>query len=550
LSRFDVRWRAASVSAICRTPISPEPAMFDLARLHSLADITRLQRAERPDAIAQIFEGRETTFETLDRRASRIANALSAEGLAPQARVAFLGKNSDRFFELVFGAFKARVVIVSVNWRLALPEMIFIIEDAGCELLFVSAEYAELVAPLRAACPRLRVAVAMDGDGASGDLPAFDGWRDAQPDEDPQLEIGLDDDVIQLYTSGTTGHPKGVQLSTRNYLALFRTAEAARWGDFQPGDVTLVCLPVFHVAGLNIGMMTMAQGATAVIVRDVDPGQLLDFIPRFSINHAFFVPAMILFMLQHPAIADTDFSSLRRLYYGASPIAEEVLRRAKAVFDCAFFQLYGLTETAGAGACLPDHAHDPALGKLRACGLPYPGIDIAVVGPDGRSLAPDEVGEIVIRAGVVMKGYWGRPEATAEAIRDGWFHTGDAGYFDADGYLFIHDRVKDMIVSGGENVYPAEVENAVFGHPEVADVAVIGVPDDRWGESVKAVVVLKPGAQASAEDIIAYTRTRIAGYKIPRSIDFVDVLPRNPSGKILRRELREPYWRGTTRQVN
>ncbi|MGE3773127.1 MAG: long-chain-fatty-acid--CoA ligase [Gammaproteobacteria bacterium] len=522
--------------------------MFALDRLHSLADLTRIQRAARPDAIAQIFEGRETTFATLDARASRIANVLAAEGLVPQSRIAYLGKNSDRFFELVFGAFKANVVMVSVNWRLALPEMIYIIEDARCELLFVSAEYVELVAPLRAACPRLRLGVAMDG--AVGDLPAFEAWRDAQPDADPQLAVGADDDVVQLYTSGTTGHPKGVQLTTGNYLALFRTAEAARWGDFQPGEVTLACMPVFHVAGLNIGVMTMAQGATCVIVRDPDPGLLLDYIPRYRVNHAFFVPALILFLLQHPAVANTDFSSLRKLYYGASPIAEELLRRAKAVFDCAFFQLYGLTETCGAGTCLPDDAHDPARGKLRACGLPYPGIDIAVLGADGAALPPGEVGEIAIRTGVVMKGYWGRPEATAEAIRDGWFRTGDAGYFDADGYLYIHDRVKDMIVSGGENIYPAEVENAVFGHPDVADVAVIGVPDDKWGESVKAVVVLKPGARAQAEDIIAYTRSRIAGYKIPRSIDFVDALPRNPSGKILRRELREPYWKGKTRQVN
>lgn len=521
--------------------------MFALDRLHSLADITRLQRAERADATAQIFDGRVTTFGELDRRASQVANALQAAGVAPQSRIAYLGKNSDRFFELVFGAFKANAVMVSVNWRLALPEIVYIVNDARCELLFVSAEYVSLVAPLREACPSLRLAVAMDGgDG----LPAFDTWRDAQPDDDPHVPIGADDDVVQLYTSGTTGHPKGVQLTTRNYLALFQGAEAARWGDFRPGEVNLACMPVFHVAGLNMGVLTLAQGATSVIVRDIDPGQLLEYIPRYRINNAFFVPAVMLFMLQHPAAQTTDFSSLKRLYYGASPIAEDLLTRAKAVFDCAFFQLYGLTETAGAGTCLPDAAHDPALGKLRACGVPYPGTEIRVVGADGAALPAGEVGEIVIRSGVVMKGYWGRPDATADAIRDGWFHTGDAGYFDADGYLYIHDRLKDMIVSGGENIYPAEVENAVFGHPAVADVAVIGVPDERRGETVKAVVVLKPGASASAEDIIAHARSRIAGYKAPRSIDFVAALPRNPSGKILRRELREPYWAGKTRQVN
>ncbi len=522
--------------------------MFALDKLQSLADITRLQRAERPTAIAQIFDGRETSFAELDRRASQVANGLRAEGLAPQSRIAYLGKNSDRFFELVFGAFKANVVMVSVNWRLALPEIVYIVNDARCELLFVSAEYVELVASLREACPSLRKTIAMDGD-AEG-LPAFEAWREAQPETDEHIAIAPDDDVVQLYTSGTTGHPKGVQLTTDNYLAFFRVSQAAQWGDFSPGEINLACMPVFHVAGLNMGVITIAQGATSVLVRDAEPGQLLEYIARYRVNNAFFVPALMLFMLQHPLTQTTDFSSLRRLYYGASPIAEDLLRKAKAVFGCAFFQLYGLTETNGAGACLHDAAHDPALGKLRACGTPYPGIDIKVVAADGATLPAGEVGEILIRSGTVMKGYWGRPEATAETIRDGWFHTGDAGYFDKDGYLFIHDRLKDMIVSGGENIYPAEVENAVFGHPAVADVAVIGVPDEKWGESVKAIVVLKPGASVEVEELIAFTRTRVAGYKIPRSIDFVPALPRNPSGKILRRELREPYWVGKARQVN
>lgn len=521
--------------------------MFELDRLQSLADITRQQRAARPQAVAQIFEGRETTFEALDEHASRVANGLRAMALVPQSRIGYLGKNSDRFFELVFGAFKANVVIVSVNWRLALPEIAYILNDAGCEALFVGAEYAALVEALTAECPRLRQVIAMDGDSAH---PAFAAWRDAQSNDDPRVAIGADDDVVQLYTSGTTGHPKGVQLTTSNYLHFFRAAEAAKWGDFGPGEMNLACMPVFHVAGLNMGVISIAQGSTSVVMKEVDPGQLIEFIPRYRINNAFFVPAVLLFMLQHPSAANADFSSLRRLYYGAAPIAEDLLTRAKARFNCEFYQLYGLTETAGAGTCLPDSAHDPAHGKLRSCGVPYPGIDIKVAGADGATLPAGEVGEILIRAGLVMKGYWGRPDATAAAIRDGWFHTGDAGYFDADGYLFIHDRLKDMIVSGGENIYPAEVENAVFGHPAVADVAVIGVPDEKWGEAVKAVIVFKPGCSATPDEIIAFARTRIAGYKVPRSIDVVAALPRNPSGKILRRELRDPYWAGRTRQVN
>ena len=522
--------------------------MFDLDRLTSLADITREQARHRPAATALVFEGRHTRFDELDARASQVANGLAALGLKPDSRLAYLGKNSDRFYELLFGAFKAGQVTVSANWRLALPELVYIMNDARCEALFVGAEYYALVPALLAECPGLRAVVAMDGGHA--EYPAFDDWRAAADANDPLLPVALEADVIQLYTSGTTGHPKGVQLSTANYFAFFNAAAAAQWADFAAGEVALACMPVFHVAGVNMGVIAVAQGCTAVIMKEVDPVQILELIPRYRVNNAFFVPAVMLFMLQHPKVAETDFSSLRRLCYGASPIAEDLLLKARAVFGCQFFQLYGLTETVGAGTCLMDADHDPARGRLRAAGQAYPGIELRVVDDAGAELSPGAVGEVLIRSGVVMKGYWGRPEATHEAIREGWFHTGDAGYLDADGFLYIHDRVKDMIVSGGENVYPAEVENAVFGHPSVADVAVIGVPDEKWGEAVKAIVVLKPGAEADAADIIAFARTRIAGYKVPKSVDFVAALPRNPSGKVLRRELREPYWKDRTRRVN
>ncbi len=240
-----------------------------------------------------------------------------------------------------------------------------------------------------------------------------------------------------------------------------------------------------------------------------------------------------------------------RFFYGASPIAEDVLLRAQDTFKRAgFVQLYGLTETSGGATHLPPEAHDPAKGKLRSCGIPNPGMDIRVVDDKGEDVPTGEVGEIVIKGGSIMKGYWNRPEATTDSIRDGWFYSGDAGFFDKDGYLFIHDRVKDMIVSGGENIYPAEVENALFGHPAIADAAVVGVPHEKWGEAVKAIVVLKPGEQATPDEIIAFAKTRIASYKVPKSVDFIEALPRNPSGKILRRELRAPYWEGRERMVN
>jgi acyl-CoA synthetase (AMP-forming)/AMP-acid ligase II len=251
-----------------------------------------------------------------------------------------------------------------------------------------------------------------------------------------------------------------------------------------------------------------------------------------------------------PNFREVNWSSLKQVFYGASPITEDLLRLAVEVMGARFTQLYGLTETVGAATFLPPEAHDPDWGKLRSCGVPWPAAIVRCVDADGNSVPTGEVGEIVVKSGFVMKGYWNRPEATEESIKDGFFYTGDAGYFDEDGFLFIHDRVKDMIVSGGENVYPAEVENAIFGHPDVADVAVIGIPDEKWGESVKAIIVAKEGTNPTPESIIALAKERIAGYKCPKSVDTIDALPRNPSGKILRKDLREPYWAGQERRVS
>lgn len=522
--------------------------MFDFSDLEVLADLTRQQARRRPDKTAQIFEGRTTTFAELDARASRIANGLIALGAKPQARAGYIGMNSDRFFETCYGCFKANVVPVGVNWRLAPPEIVYVLNDACAQILFVGAEFVSTIEALRGQLTTVEHVIAIDGGHPS--WPAFEQWRDAQSPEDPMLEIDPDDDAIQLYTSGTTGHPKGVQLTNANYIAFFDLAQRSGWADNAAGEVNLVAMPNFHVAGVNTGLVATGQGACAVIMKMVDPAQVLDFIVRYRINNMFLVPAVIQFLLDVPGAESRDFSSLKRVFYGASPISEDVLLRATRLFGCSFSQLYGLTETVGAGTALDPDSHDPARGKLRSCGRPYPGFEIRIMNADGESAAQGEVGEIAMQSPTVMKGYWRKPEATAAAIKDGWFLTGDAGFFDEEGYLYIHDRVKDMIVSGGENIYPAEVENALMGCPQIADAAVIGVPDEKWGEAVKACVVLKPGVAATADDIIAACKTRIASYKCPKSVDFVAALPRNPSGKILRRELREPYWAGRERRVN
>jgi acyl-CoA synthetase (AMP-forming)/AMP-acid ligase II len=522
--------------------------MFDFSRMKSVADIPRIQARERPNAVALDFNDRVTTYAQLDERTNRVAQGLIAAGAKPGTRVGYLGKNIDRYFEVLLGAFKARAVIVGVNWRLAPPEIAYVLNDADCEVLFVGKDFYAAAEKILIDCPKLKAVIAMD-DGHEL-WPGYEPWRDANPAKDPMLPIAPDDDVIQLYTSGTTGHPKGVQLTSANYLAVFDCLGAMPIGNYEPDDVVLIAMPFFHVAGVNIGLLTLGQGAHGIVLGDIDPTEILRLIETKKVSYAFLVPAVILFLLQHPKAKATNFSSLKNISYGASPISDEVLLNAQKTFGCSFLQVYGLTETTGGGTFLAPEDHDPARGKLRSCGKPAPGHEIRIVDETGRALTAGEVGEILIKAPNVMKGYWNKADATRAAIKNDWFHTGDAGFFDEDGYLYIHDRVKDMIVSGGENIYPAEVENALFGHPGVADAAVIGVPDERWGEAVKAIVVKKEGTSPSPAEIIAWARNRIAGYKLPKSVDFIDVIPRNPSGKVLRRELRKPYWEGRDRQVN
>ncbi|HEX4180908.1 MAG TPA: long-chain-fatty-acid--CoA ligase [Caulobacteraceae bacterium] len=515
----------------------------------SVADVPRRQARSRPDAVALSYNGRETSFAEFDALASACANALIAEGIRPGDRISCLAKNNDDFYVLWFGAVKAGACLAPVNWRLAPPEIAFILKDAGSKMLVCGQGFEDVIDMIVSDCADLHRLIHFEPGHPR--WPAFRDWIGQYPSNDPLRPVAGDDDVIQLYTSGTTGRPKGVRLTHDNYLSLFGSAAApGGWALFEAGKAALQAMPQFHVAGCNMGALSMFQGTRCVILGEIVPSQLLDTLARERVAYAFLVPAVINMLLQAPGVAEADFSHLEQIYYGASPIAEEVLKRAIARFGCEFIQLYGLTETIGGGTMLSFADHDPARGKLRACGRPWGGFEVRVVTPEGQLGQAGAVGEIQIRSKGVMKGYWNRPEATAQAIdAEGWFSSGDAGFFDADGYLYIHDRVKDMIVSGGENIYPAEVENVLFSHPGVADAAVIGVPDERWGEAVKAMVVMKPGAEFDPAALIAHCREHIAAYKAPKTVDRIEALPRNPSGKVLRRELRAPFWIGRDRNV-
>jgi acyl-CoA synthetase (AMP-forming)/AMP-acid ligase II len=528
--------------------VREENSMMDLTQVMGLADVVRVQAATLGDKIALSQEGRHTSFAALDARSNQVGQRLRQEWIDPGERVAILSKNCDSFYEIWFGALKARACLTPINIRLAGPEIAYIVNDSEAKILFVGKDFYPLAEQVCADLPNPPKLIALDGGHAS--WPAYQAWRDVAEAMDPRLDMPDSDDAIQLYTSGTTGHPKGVQLTNKNYRAFLQCAKDVQGFRYEVDERVMNAMPLFHVAGTNVGIAGLAQGARLCIVRDLIPQQVIAILSEEKINHTFFVPAVIQMLLATPELATADLSNLRTVSYGASPISEDVLNRARAAFKCDFLQFYGMTETQGGGTYLPPQAHDPALGKLRSCGIAWPNVQVAVKNPDGSDTPQGQVGEIWIKGGIIMKGYWHKDGATAEAIVDGWMRTGDAAYQDADGYFYIYDRVKDMIVSGGENVYPAEVENAVHGAPGVADVAVIGVPDEKWGEVVKAVVVAKPGENVDPDAVIAWTRERLANYKVPKSVDVVQAIPRNASGKILRRELRKPYWEGKERMVN
>lgn len=524
---------------------------IDHAAMPTLSDIPSYFAVQRPDQVALVCDGRETDWATLARRTNQVANALLAEGVGPGDRVVTITTNSDEFIELMFGAARIGAVFTPIVHRLAVPEVTAIAADAGARLIFVGpAHIGDADGYAEAVGGRQHL---IGFEQSVPGIRSFAEWRDSAPDTEPAHQPSEHDVALQLYTSGTTGKPKGVMLSHYNLLGskLPALAEKMPWNEWQDGDINLVAMPNGHIGGVGWAIAGLFNGAKTLIQREFSPEGALDAMAS-GITKLFIVPAALQMLLLNPRSREIDYSRLRSVLYGASPIALDLLREATEVFGCGFCQQYGMTETTGTVVYLPPEDHDPAgTPRMRGAGKPLAGVEIRIVGEDGSVLGPHETGEIQVRSGYNMVGYHNRPEATAETVdSEGWLKTGDAGFLDEDGYLYIQDRIKDMIVSGGENVYPAEVESAIYGHPAIREIAVIGVPDPKWGEAVKAIVALRDGETATAEDIIAFARSRIAGFKVPKSVDFIDALPRNPSGKILRRFLREPYWEGHDRRVN
>ena len=457
--------------------------------------------------------------------------------------MAWLGKNARLYFELFYSAARMGVVMVPIGWRLAAPEIAYILGDTGAKLLFIDEGFAGLAA---GACGD------MENPPKVIDTPTAKSDIAAAPADDFE-GAGPDDAVLQLYTSGTTGNPKGAVLTNANLFALRQPAEEAAqpWSSWDEDEAILVCMPCAHIGGTGLGIMAMAAGVRAIVQAEFTPDGVLDGFEQ-GITRLFIVPAALQMVVQHPRAKDTDMSAVKYVMYGAAPIPLDLLREAvQTIPEAGFLQCYGMTETTGTIAMLPPEDHTlEGNQRMKSAGKAVPGAELRVVDEDGEELPRGEVGELICRSPSNMQGYWNLPDATRGALKDGWMHTGDAAYMDDDGYVYIQDRIKDMIISGGENVYPAQVESAIYGHPAVGEVAVIGVPDDIWGEAVKACVVPRPGSEVDPDDIIAFTRERLAGFKVPKTVDVIEAMPRNASGKILRRELRAPYWKDHDRQVN
>ena len=495
-----------------------------------------------PGQVALIVpDGEVVTWATLRERAVRVASALVREGVAVQERVVYLGKNDARFFDVLFGCALAGAVPTPLNWRLAPRELAAIIADCGARVVFVDPE-------MEAAVERMGLAagttVVVLGEH-------YESWWG--PVEDPAVPAEPEHIAVQLYTSGTTGRPKGAMFANGSNLRVLLDDISREWG-FGPADVSLLCMPLFHMGGVAWALAGMARGARGVVVRDFVPASVLDTMEREQVTAAFCVPAMLAALCAVPGV-DARKLGLRRMVYSGSPISTTALVAAMKALRCDFVQIYSLTEATGAFAQLPAADHDPGgprAGMLRSAGRPYPWVEVRVVGAaDGADRPAGEIGEIWTRSEQNLVGYWNQPDETARALTpDGWLRTGDLGFLDGTGLIYLVDRAKDLIITGGENVYPAEVENELAAHPDLAEVAVIGVPDDRWGETVTAIVVARPGAVVDPGEVIAFARDRLARFKCPTSVDVVASLPRTATGKVVKTELREPYWRGHDRRIH
>jgi long-chain acyl-CoA synthetase len=504
------------------------------------------------DRTATRFGKRSRSWRELQNRVARLAAGLHSLGVDEGDRVAVLALNSDRYYEFYFGVSWAGAVFVPVNTRLAPPEFVHWLNDSSSKAVFVDDAFLPTMAQIRDQLETIEHFVYM-GDG---DLPkGYVSFEHLVANHSPAApsDRGGDDMAGLFYTGGTTGKSKGVMLSHRNLS--YNVLQTLPYTRTDGNDVLLHAAPMFHIADGIFCMIGATLGCTNVIVPAFEPELVLRTLQDEKVSKALLVPTMINMMVNFPGVVDYDLSKFRKLLYGASPMPEAVIMKALEVIPhVRLYQAYGQTEASPIITVMGPEYHTtsgPLAGNLHGAGRAVAGVDLAIFDEAGNSLPAGEVGEVCIRGENVMLGYWNLPEQTAETLRNGWLHTGDGGRLNEDGMLFIVDRVKDMIVSGGENVYSSETERAVYQHPAVAECAVIGIPHDAWGEQVHAIVVLKAGETVTEQELVDHCKTLIAGFKCPRSITFRDEpLPLSGAGKILKKDLRAPFWKDQGRNVS
>ncbi len=502
----------------------------------SLGNWLRQRALRSPTRRAVTFEGSTLTYAELQRRVDLLAVALRNGGVRSGDRVGYLGFNHPAFLETMFATARLGAIFVPLNFRLTGAELEFIINDAGCHTMVADSNHVEVLETVRdTVSVRRWLSVETTRDGWDDFAAAIDAVAEPLGDTPP---TDPDSVAVIMYTSGTTGLPKGAMLTHANFW--WNNANAANTLDILEDDVTLVFAPLFHIGGLNVTtLLTLQKAGELVLHRTFDPNLVLADVPKYGVSTIFGVPAMFLFVSQLPGFADADLTSIRMLICGGAPVPEPLMK-VYAGRGIPINQGYGLTETAPMVTFLtPEFGME----KIGSAGRPPLFSEVKLVAPDGTDITePDVKGEVCTKGPNIMKGYWNRPEATAEAIdANGWFHTGDVGYLDADGFLFIADRVKDMVITGGENVYPAEVESVLYDHPAIVEVAVIGVADERWGEAVTAVAVVKEGEELTLDALRDFAGDKLARFKLPTKLETIEVIPRNASGKVLKRELRDQF---------
>jgi long-chain acyl-CoA synthetase len=515
----------------------------------TLGDLVRRNAKNHPEKIAVVCEDTALTHKELNQRANRLANSLLAMGVEKGDRVAVLATNCLEWIEMYFGIAKTGAIADLLNFMLRPGELEYVINYTGAKVLILQSEFLEAVQSIR---DNLCVEGYILLGGAAEGMTPYDGLLAQASTREPEVPISPTDDAFIYFTGGTTGKPKGVPLSHGNIIA--NTVNSIIEAGTKRDDSYLLTTPIFHLAaGANI-FFAAYMGCKMVVCKSFDPEQALYLTQRERITNVLLVPTMVNAVLQVPSFSKYDLSSMKLITYGASPMPIEILREGLDRFPCGFMQLYGQTEAGPCMTILPPEDHhlegeERWVKKLGSAGRPIINCKVRVVDAHGRDVGIGEVGEVIGQGDAIARGYWDRPEDTAETFRDGWLHTGDMATVDEDGYIYIVDRQKDMIISGGENIYPREIEELLYQHPAILECSVIGVPDDYWGESVRACVVLKAGRQATEEEIIRFCKDNLASYKKPKGIDFMEALPKSPQGKILKRELRSKYWEGRSRQV-